>query len=227
MTGRTAKAEKHPAKAKGAQNVISGDKETQNVGSLFWRTFSGDGFLLLMGAGHQYCTTFMASMEFFLPSPGNVLLGAFPKVGARFFRLSLSLNQSCRRCTWTAVQVGANRRSALLPLVSGGRPVSGIKGLFSWHYFQRDWWLYSSARRCVHMNLVTNHDITLGTLCWINHSMCRWSQPHSNWKNQNCFPRSHSCRSTASSRVYKYLQITGLGSLYRLRIDAMVKRDIR
>lgn len=165
MTGRTAKAEKHPAKAKGAQNVISGDKETQNVGSLFWRTFSGDGFLLLMGAGHQYCTTFMASMEFFLPSPGNVLLGAFPKVGARFFRLSLSLNQSCRRCTWTAVQVGANRRSALLPLVSGGRPVSGIKGLFSWHYFQRDWWLYSSARRCVHMNLVTNHDITLGTLC--------------------------------------------------------------
>jgi len=37
-----------------------------------------------------YCT-FTASVEFFLPSPGSALLGAFPKVGAKFFRLSLGL----------------------------------------------------------------------------------------------------------------------------------------
>ena len=78
--------EKCPAKAKRAQNVISRDQKSRNVGSLFWRTFSGgDGFLLLMGVGRLYCT-FTASVEFFLPSPGSVLLGAFQNVGEKFSR---------------------------------------------------------------------------------------------------------------------------------------------
>jgi len=61
------------------QNVISHDKKSWNVSSLFWRTF----IAMLMGAGRLFCT-FTASVEFLLPSPGSALLGAFLKMGAKF-----------------------------------------------------------------------------------------------------------------------------------------------